>query len=209
MTTIGGASIHLLDRAKQLRLCCCCAALGVLVACTGTGQDDREAVPPVTPAATVVSSKVVAPTTSPSTSPTTSAAQPNGCPGPGAPTTPAGLEAAPETAAPPDSQAPRQARITADYRFENSLANSVSAAVDLLAIGADATEFIDQEVLSHTQPVLKKIVDFNDAREDCGLYNLDGRMDFWPITSGFGAALARGGRTATTASCCSAPSSKR
>jgi CubicO group peptidase (beta-lactamase class C family) len=34
-----------------------------------------------------------------------------------------------------------------------------------------------------------KIVDFNNATEDCGLYSLDGRMDFWPIATGLGAAL--------------------
>ena len=34
-----------------------------------------------------------------------------------------------------------------------------------------------------------KIVDFNNATADCGLYSLDGRMDFWPITAGFGAAV--------------------
>ena len=194
--------------------------MAVLVACTGTGQGEREAAPPATPAATVVSPSVAAP----STSPTTSAAQPDGCPGPGGPPAPAGLEPRPETAAPPESQAPRQARVTADYRFENSLADSVGAATELSAIGADATGFIDEAVLGQTRPVLTfdrgsglaltpasvvigseytielvfrfdrldgwaKIVDFNDATEDCGLYSLDGRMDFWPITTGFGAAL--------------------
>ena len=34
-----------------------------------------------------------------------------------------------------------------------------------------------------------KIVDFNNATEDCGLYSFDGRMEFWPITAGFGAAV--------------------
>ena len=34
-----------------------------------------------------------------------------------------------------------------------------------------------------------KIVDFNNATEDCGLYSSDGRMEFWPITAGFGAAV--------------------
>ena len=34
-----------------------------------------------------------------------------------------------------------------------------------------------------------KIVDFNNATEDCGLYSFDGRMEFWPITPGFGAAV--------------------
>ena len=216
----GGGSIHGIDTAKQLRWCCCCAALGVLVACTGTGEGEREAAPPATPAATVVSPSVAAP----STSPTTSAARPDGCPGPGGPPAPAALEPRPETAAPPESQAPRQARVTADYRFENSLADSVGAAAELSAIGADATGFIDEAVLGQTRPVLTfdrgsglaltpasvvigseytielvfrfdrldgwaKIVDFNDATEDCGLYSLDGRMDFWPITTGFGAAL--------------------
>jgi hypothetical protein len=34
-----------------------------------------------------------------------------------------------------------------------------------------------------------KIVDFNNATEDCGLYSFNGRMEFWPITAGLGAAL--------------------
>ena len=34
-----------------------------------------------------------------------------------------------------------------------------------------------------------KIVDFNNATQDCGLYSFDGRMDFWPITPAFGTAL--------------------
>ena len=136
----------------------------------------------------------------------------------------AALEPPPDSAAPPESQAVRQASVTADYRFENSLADSVGAAAELSAIGADATGFIDEAVLGQTRPVLTfdrgsglaltpasavigseytielvfrfdrldgwvKIVDFNDATEDCGLYSLDGRMDFWPITTGFGAAL--------------------
>ncbi len=37
-----------------------------------------------------------------------------------------------------------------------------------------------------------KIVDFNDATQDCGLYSLDGRMDFWPIATGLGAVLEAG-----------------
>ncbi len=123
-------------------------------------------------------------------------------------------------------RARRHARpaITADYRFENSLVDSVGAATELSLIGTDATGFIDEAVLGQTRPVLTfdrggglaltpasevigseytielvfrfdrldgwaKIIDFNDATEDCGLYSLDGRMDFWPITSGFGAAL--------------------
>ena len=140
------------------------------------------------------------------------------------PPPPAALEPPAETAAPPESQPQRQARVTADYRFANSLADSVGAAAELSAIGADATAFIDEAVLGQTRPVLRfdrgsglaltpasvvvgseytielvfrfdrldgwaKIVDFNDATEDCGLYSLDGRMDFWPITTGFGAAL--------------------
>ena len=125
---------------------------------------------------------------------------------------------------PRESQAPRQTVVTADYRFENSLADSVGAATELSAIGAHATGFIDEAVLGQTRPVLTfdrgsgleltpasvvigseytielvfrfdrldgfaKIVDFNNATEDCGLYSLDGRMDFWPITAGFGAAV--------------------
>lgn len=124
----------------------------------------------------------------------------------------------------PKARRRHPARITADYRFENSLANSVGAATELSAIAADATGFIDEAVLGQTGSVLTfdrgsglelspasvvigseytielvfrfdrldgfaKILDFNDATEDCGLYSLDGRMDFWPITTGFGAAL--------------------
>jgi len=125
---------------------------------------------------------------------------------------------------PRESQAPRQTVVTADYRFENSLADSVGAATELSGIGAHATGFIDEAVLGQTRPVLTfdrgsgleltpasvvigseytielvfrfdrldgfaKIVDFNNATEDCGLYSLDGRMDYWPITAGFGAAV--------------------
>ena len=215
-----GRPIHGVDTAKHLRWCCCCAALAVLVACTGAGEGERDAAPRVTPTATVESPSVAAPSTSPNTSP----ARANGCPGPGAPPPPAALEPPAEPAAPPDSQVSRQATVTADYRFENSLADSVGAAAELSAIGADATGFIDEAVLGQTRPVLTfdrgsglaltpasvvigseytielvfrfdgldgwaKIVDFNDAREDCGLYSLDGRMDFWPITTGLGAAL--------------------
>ena len=45
--------------------------------------------------------------------------------------------------------------MTADYRFENSLANSVGAAGELSAIGADAIGFIDEAVLGQTRPVLR------------------------------------------------------
>ena len=34
-----------------------------------------------------------------------------------------------------------------------------------------------------------KIVDFNNATKDSGLYSIDGRMEFWPITAVFRAAL--------------------
>ena len=34
-----------------------------------------------------------------------------------------------------------------------------------------------------------KIVDFSNATEDRGLYSFDGRMEFWPITAGLGAAV--------------------
>ena len=42
---------HGVDTAKHLRWCCCCAALGVLVACTGAGEGERQAArpPPATP----------------------------------------------------------------------------------------------------------------------------------------------------------------
>ncbi len=182
------------------------------------GEQGAVTTPSATPVATVVSPSVAAPTVSP----TRSAAQPGGCPA--GPPAPAGLEPPPETAEPPESQAPGQVRITADYRFENSLADSVGAATELSAIGADASGFIDEAVLGQTRSVLRfdrgsglaltpasgvigsdytielvfrfdrldgfaKIVDFNDATEDCGLYSLDGRMDFWPLTPSLGAVL--------------------
>lgn len=125
---------------------------------------------------------------------------------------------------PRESEAPHQTIVTADYRFENSLADSVGAATKLSAIGAHATGFTDEAVLGQTRPVLTfdrgsglkltpasaaigseftielvfrfdrldgyvKIVDFYDATDDSGLYSLDGRMGFWPVTAGFGAAL--------------------
>lgn len=34
-----------------------------------------------------------------------------------------------------------------------------------------------------------KIVDFNNASEDPGLYAMDGRLEFWPITTGVGTAF--------------------
>ena len=209
--------------ARWFRRCCWCAALAVLVACTGTGQDEKEAGPPATPAATVVSPSVAAP----STSPPTSAAHPDGCPGPAGQPGPAGLEPGPASTAPPESQPPRQATVTADYRLENSLVDSVGAAAELSPIGADGTGFVEEAVLGETRPVLTfdrgsglalapasgvvgseytievvfrfdrldgyvKIVDFNDATEDCGLYSLDGRLEFWPIETGFGAVLEAG-----------------
>ena len=224
MTPNGGGSIRGIDAATQFRRCCCCVALAVLVACTGTSQDAKKAASTtVTPAATVASPSVA----EPSTSPTTSAPRPDGCPSSGGQPASAGLEPRSETTAPPDTQVPRQARVTADYQFEKSLADSVGAAGELSAIGADATGFVDETVLGQTRPVLtfdrgsglaltpasvvigseytielvfrfdrlegwSKIVDFNDATEDCGLYSLDGRMDFWPITTGFGAVLEAG-----------------
>lgn len=125
---------------------------------------------------------------------------------------------------PRESKAPRQTIVTADYRFENSLVDSVGAAAALSTIGAHATQFIDEAVLGQTRPVLTfnrgsgleltsasvaigseytielvfrfdrldgyaKIVDFNNATEDSGLYSLDGRMDFFPITAGSGAVV--------------------
>jgi len=125
---------------------------------------------------------------------------------------------------PRGSQTPRQAIVTADYRFEDSLADSSGAAAELSAIGPHATGFIDEAVLGQTRRVLTfvrgsgleltpasvaigseytielvfrfdrvdgfaKIVDFNNATEDRGLYSLDGRMDFWPVTTGFDAAV--------------------
>ncbi|WP_426324035.1 LamG-like jellyroll fold domain-containing protein [Microbacterium sp. E-13] len=125
---------------------------------------------------------------------------------------------------PRESQAPRQTIVTADYRFENSLADSVGAAMELSMIGDRATEFVDEEVLDHSRPVLTfdrgsglrltpasvamgseytlellfrfdrldgyaKIVDFNNASEDPGLYAMDGRLEFWPITTGVGTAF--------------------
>ena len=151
-----------------------------------------------------------------------STAQPDGCPSTGGATGPGPT---PESGAPLADQAPRLARVTADYRFENTLINSVGPGTELSAIGAaDASGFIDEVVLGQLQPVLAfdrgsglvltpasavigseytiellfrfdrlsgyvKIVDFNDATQDCGLYSLDGRMDFWPIVSGSRAAL--------------------
>ncbi len=128
------------------------------------------------------------------------------------------------SAAPTEGPAPGLARVTADYRFENSLVSAVGAGPELSAIGVDASGYIDEEVLGGTQRVLRfdrgsglvltpaspvigseytiellfrfdrldgyaKIVDFNDATEDCGLYSLDGRLDFWPISSGVDAAI--------------------
>ena len=125
---------------------------------------------------------------------------------------------------PRESRPPHQTTVTADYRFENSLADSVGAAAELSAIGAHAIGFIDEAVLGQTRPVLTfnrgsglelapasvamgseytielvfrfdrldgyaKIVDFTNATEDRGLYSFDGRMAFWPITTGFGAAV--------------------
>lgn len=125
---------------------------------------------------------------------------------------------------PRERQAPRQTSVTADYRFENSLADAVGAATELSAIGAHATGFIDEAVFGQARPVLTfdrgsgleltpasvaigseftielvlrfdrldgyvKIVDFKNATDDSGLYSRDGRMDFFPITAGIGAAL--------------------
>ncbi|WP_171013173.1 LamG-like jellyroll fold domain-containing protein [Microbacterium sp. 2FI] len=125
---------------------------------------------------------------------------------------------------PRESQARRQTMVTADYRFENSLADSVGAATELTATGANVTGFIDEAVLGQERPVLTfargsgleltpasvaidseytielvfrfdrldgytKIVDFNNATEDCGLYSFDGRLEFWPLTAGPGAAV--------------------
>jgi CubicO group peptidase (beta-lactamase class C family) len=125
---------------------------------------------------------------------------------------------------PPEGQATGSAEVTADYRLENTMADSVGTAAELSAIGADATRFVDEAVLGQVRPVLTfdrgsglaltpassamgseytiellfrfdrldgwaKIVDFSDAQEDSGLYSLDGRMDFYPITNGFGALL--------------------
>jgi hypothetical protein len=136
---------------------------------------------------------------------------------------PVGLEPPPESAA-LENQAPRQAAVTADYRFENSLDNSVGAATALSVIGVNATGFADEAVFGETRPVFTfdrgsgveltpastaigseyaielvvrldrlrgyvKIVDFNNATVDCGLYSRDGRMDFFPISTGSGAAL--------------------
>jgi concanavalin A-like lectin/glucanase superfamily protein len=175
-------------------------------------------------AAAISSTDSAAATPPPTISPTRSAAPPDECRGPGGPSAPAGLEPPPDSAAPPEGQAPGQARVTADYRFENSLADSVGAATELAAIGADATGFIDEAVLGQTRPVLRfdrgsglaltpasvavgseytielvfrfdrlrgyaKIVDFNNATKDCGLYSMQGRIDFWPITTGLGAML--------------------
>ncbi len=55
---------------------------------------------------------------------------------------------------PRESQAPRQTIVTADHRFENSLADSVGAATELSAIGAHATGLVDEAVLGQARPVL-------------------------------------------------------
>jgi CubicO group peptidase (beta-lactamase class C family) len=122
-------------------------------------------------------------------------------------------------------EAPDKARLTADYRFENTLESSVGAAPELTVIGDDSTAITHGEVLGQTRDVLtferggglsliptsgvidrrqytielvfrfdqidgwRKIIDVNDASEDCGLYVLDGGLDFFPIAVGFGAPL--------------------
>ena len=148
--------------------------------------------------------------------------EPDGCPGAGAP---AGLVRPSQAEALSEALAPRTARITADYRFENSLGSSVAAAPELTAIRADSTGFTEAAVFGQTRDVLtfhrgsglsliptsgvidrhqyaielvfrldqidgwRKIIDINDASEDCGLYALDGGLAFWPIAGGFGAPL--------------------
>lgn len=125
---------------------------------------------------------------------------------------------------PREGQTPRQTTVTADYRFESSLADSVGAATELTAIGAPGAVFIDEAVLGQTRPVLTfdrgggleltpasvaigseytielvfrfdrlegyaKILDFNNATADSGLYSLDGRMDFFPVATGLGTVV--------------------
>jgi hypothetical protein len=133
---------------------------------------------------------------------------------------PEDLEPPPGSASSRQSEPPGEARVTADYRFENSLDDSVGVDVALSALGANASRFIDDVVFGDTHRVLSfdrgsgltltpasaflgahytielvlrfdrldgyvKILDFKDGRQDCGLYALDGRIDFYPIaTSG-------------------------
>ncbi len=147
----GGGSINSIATVKRLTWCCCCAALGVLVACTGTEQGEREAAPPATPAATVVSPSVAAPSTSPTNV--------GGCNRRGVRARVGHRCQLRSSLGPRTPRRPRARRhvrpaVTADYRFENSLADSVGAAAELSAIGADATGFIDEAVFGQTRPVL-------------------------------------------------------
>ena len=47
-----------------------------------------------------------------------------------------------------------EAGVTADFRLENSLTDSVGVGPEFSAIGADSTEFVDEAVLGPTRPVL-------------------------------------------------------
>jgi len=120
---------------------------------------------------------------------------------------------------PPIALAPEpavSADITADYRFQNSLASSVGTAPDLVEIGQGSSVFADEAVLGRTRAVLRfaggrglsldptagvidsgeytiellfrfrrlvgyrKIIDFQNASRDEGLYSLDGCLNFFP-----------------------------
>ena len=60
---------------------------------------------------------------------------------------PGGLRALPHHAAPPEGQVVGEAGVTADFRLENSLTDSVGVGPELSAIGADSPEFVDEAVL--------------------------------------------------------------
>ena len=86
---------------------------------------------------------------------TNSVAQPAGCAGASAPSAPVLLEPPADGAAPPEGGQPvGQASVTADYRLENSLGNSLGAGTELSALGADATKFIDEAAFGQMRPVL-------------------------------------------------------
>jgi hypothetical protein len=91
---------------------------------------------------------------SPITSTAALPTEPGGCPGEPAP--PAEAEA-PGGGTPIalGSEPAAAAAVTADYRFQNSLATSVGTALDLVKIGQGSSGFADEAVLGHTRTVLR------------------------------------------------------
>lgn len=138
---------------------------------------------------------------------------------------PAALEPPFEDPSPPKPQATAGGTLSADYRFENSLASSAGTAPDLTEVGEGAVGFVDEAVFGQTRDVLtfdrgsglelaptagvinsgaytiellfrfdrldgwRKIIDFNNATSDCGLYSLDGGLNFFPTPPAFGAPI--------------------